>query len=430
MSRSAPSLVAGRAPALARSLLGLRGVAMALGSLVAAVVVGVALFVLLMAPARRDLIDLALYLVITGVGTLAVGWLALRVSDEQLGLSLRVKAFIAAAIGSAVGLVNIYVIARLMFVSTTHDLPLLVTVLVFSGVLAVFFSLLVAATVTDRVHAIASAIRGIAAGDYDTRITLDGGDELVALAGDVDLLAARLQTAERQRDELDRQRRELTAAISHDLRTPLASFRAMVEALSDGVVEPPEVDRYLRTMRHEIDRLSRMLDDLFELAQIDAGALRLDRRPLAVQEIVMDVADAMQAQATQAGVALEVDVDASAPALAIDGARMERAVANLVRNALEHSRPGGRIAVGVAHDERAVAVTVADDGEGIPPDMLERIWERFYRGDRSRSRGAGSGDGAGLGLSIVRGIVEAHGGTVDVNSTVGSGSTFTIRLPF
>lgn len=410
-------------------MLGVHGALTSLAALTAAVAVGITLFVLLMAPARRDLVDLALYLVITGVATLAVGGVALRVSDERLGLSLRAKAFIAAAIGSAVGLVNIYVIARLMFVSTTHDLPLLVTVLVFSGVLAVFFSLLVAATVTDRVRTIAGAIRGIAAGAYDTRITLDGGDELVALAADVDQLAARLQAAERQRDELDRERRELTAAISHDLRTPLASFRAMVEALSDGVVEPPDVDRYLRTMRREIDRLSRMLDDLFELAQIDAGALRLERRPLAVQEIVTDVADAMQAQAAQAGVALEVDADASAPPLAIDGARMERAVANLVRNAIEHTRPGGRIALRVARGARDVAVTVEDDGEGISADVLEHVWERFYRGDRARSRRAGSGDGAGLGLSIVRGIVEAHGGSVEVRSTPGTGSVFTIRLP-
>ncbi|MEX2229788.1 MAG: HAMP domain-containing sensor histidine kinase [Dehalococcoidia bacterium] len=429
MSRSARSLAPGRAPATARGGPGMRGAALALAALAAAVAVGVTLFVLLMSPGRRDLADLALYLVITGLATLAAGWAALRTSDARFGLSLRAKAFLAATVGSAVGLVNVYVIARLMFVSTTHDLPLLVTVLVFSGVLAVFFSLLVAATVTDRVRTIAGAIRGIAAGDYDTRITLDGGDELVALAADVDQLADRLQAAERQRDELARERRELTAAISHDLRTPLASFRAMVEALSDGVVEPPEVDRYLRTMRREIDRLGRMLDDLFELAQIDAGALRLDRRPLTVQEIVMDVADAMQALAAQAQVALEVDIDAGGPPLAIDGARMERAVANLVRNALEHTRAGGRIALRVAAGPRDVAVTVEDDGEGIPADVLSHVWERFYRGDRSRTRGSGSGDGAGLGLAIVRGIVEAHGGTVEARSTPGTGSAFTIRLP-
>jgi signal transduction histidine kinase len=422
LSRSATAAL-GAGPSLRTVVGGLLG-------LVAAVGAGLLIFDVLMAPPRAAATDLALYLVLSGATTIVVGWIALRVADRRLGLSLRVKAVVAATIGSLVGLANVYAVARLMFVSTTHDLPLLSTLLIFSGLIAVWFSVWVASTVTGRVHEIAGAVGALAQGDYATRLVVAGDDEVSRLARDVDRLAARLESSERRRDELERSRRELTAAISHDLRTPLASVRAMVEALSDGLVEDrAEVERYLATMRREIDRLSRMLDDLFELAQIDAGALRLDRRPVSLAEIVADVGDAMQAQALRAGVALEVDAGGAAPLLALDGARMERAVANLVRNAIEHTPSGGRIGVRTACAADAVEVIVEDTGEGIAPDDLERVWEPFYRGDRSRGRAAASGDGAGLGLSIVRGIVEAHGGRVEARSVPGAGSRFTIRLP-
>jgi signal transduction histidine kinase len=425
LSRSTARSAGALGPALPwrRALLTVAGLA-------AAVALGLLIFELLMAPPRSAAVDLALYLVLSGGTTIVVGWVALRVADQRIGLSLRVKAIAAATIGSLVGLANVYMVARLMFVSTTHDLPLLSTLLIFSGVIAASFSVWVASSVTGRVHVIGRAVGVLAEGRYDTRVALEGRDEVAMLARDVDRLAARLEASERQRAELERSRRELTAAISHDLRTPLASVRAMVEALSDGLVEDRgEVERYLGTMHREIDRLSRMLDDLFELAQIDAGALRLERRPLSLAEIAADVGDAMQAQAQRAGVRLDVEAAELLPLLDLDGARMERAVANLLRNAIEHTPRGGAIRVRADATAGEVTVSVEDTGEGIAPEDLERVWEPFYRGDRSRQRGAASGDGAGLGLSIVRGIVEAHGGRVTARSAPGAGATFTIHLP-
>ena len=399
-------------------------------ALALAITAAVLLCRLLIAPPAGDLRALALYLTLSGTATLAGGGLAMRLADRATGVTIQTKAFLGAVIGSGVALLNVFISAQLMFLSTAHDLKLLVALLVFSGIITVFFGLWVASTLAGRLGAVTAGITALAAGDYAARVTVPGGDQVARLARDVNELAHRLQTAEEQRATLERERRELTAAISHDLRTPLASMRAMVEALDDGVVHgPDEVARYYATIRREIERLSRLIDDLFELAQIDAGALRLELRPVALQEVAAEVVDAMQAQARRHDVALSLHVDGTPPEIPLDGARMERAVANLVRNALEHTPAGGHIEVRVAAETGAVALRVSDSGEGIDPADLPHIWHRFYRAEKSRHRNARGADGAGLGLAIVRGIVEAHGGTVDVRSSPGQGAAFTVRLP-
>jgi len=317
-----------------------------------------------------------------------------------------------------------------MFVSDEHDLPYLFAALVFAGGATMFFSYNAANAMTQRVLLIAGAVRALADGQYDRRLVVDGDDEVADLGRTVDRLAVRLREAEEQRERLDRERRELTAAISHDLRTPLASVRAMTEALADGLVEDPtEAQRYYATMNREVDRLTRMIDDLFELARIDSDALVLQRHPLPLQDIAAEVVDAMQAAARRKGIALTAELYSDAPPLSMDGARMERAVANLVRNALEHTPPDGHVEVRVRREAAFTVLEVTDDGEGIAAAHLPRVWERFYRSEASRQRSADSDDGAGLGLAIVRGIVEAHDGEVGVTSDPGAGATFTIRLP-
>ena len=399
-------------------------------ALTLAIGAGVLLAQLLMSPPSSDLRTLAAYLTVSGVASLGLGWLALRAADRAVGLTIQAKAFLSSIIGSGVALLNIFIVAQLMFVSTSHDLNLLIALILFSAIVTLFFSLWVATTVAGRIELVADGIRSLAGGDYQARLADAGGDEVAKLAADVNLLATRLQAAEEQRTALDRERQELTAAISHDLRTPLASVRAMVEALDDHVVEEAgEVKRYYGTMRREIERLSSMIDDLFELARMDAGALELERRPVALQEVAAEVVDAMQAQAKQAGVTLALRVDGSPSELSLDGARIERVAANLVRNALEHAPAGGQVAVRVFAENGWAALEVTDNGEGIKAGAIERVWDRFYRGERSRQRRPGAADGAGLGLAIVRGFVEAHGGTVEATSPAGRGATFTVRLP-
>jgi signal transduction histidine kinase len=391
---------------------------------------GLLLTQLLMSPPAQDMRSMAAYLTLSGAGTMGAGWAALRIADRAFAVPIRVKAFLGSAIGSGVALLNVLIVAELMFISTSHDLKLLIALISFSAVVTVFFSLWVAWTVTERLALATRGIRALAGGDYGRRVDVRGGDEVSRLAEDVNRLAGRLEAAEAQREALDRERHELTAAISHDLRTPLASVRAMIEALDDAVVDDEaEVRRYYGTMRREIERLNRMIDDLFELAQLDAGALRLERRPVALQEIAADVVDAMQAQARQRDIALELRTEGAPPELSLDGARMERVAGNLVRNALEHTPTGGRVDVSVFVGDGWVALRVADTGDGIDAADATRIWNRFYRAERSRQRVSGGADGAGLGLAIVRGFVEAHGGDVEARSTPGRGAVFTVRLP-
>ena len=409
--------------------LGQPWLAAALG-LTLAIGAGLLLAQLLMSPPAGDMRTLAAYLTLSGATTMGFGWIALRLADRAVGLGVRAKTFIGAAIGSGVALLNVFIVAQLMFVNTAHDLRLLLALIGFAAVVTVFFSLWVASAIAGRLEVVASGIRALAGGDYASRVDVEGGDEVAQLAADVNLLAGRLRESEEQREELDRERRELTAAISHDLRTPLASVRAMVEALDDRVVEDPaEVERYYRTIRREIDRLSRMITDLFELAQMDAGKLQLDRHPVALQEVAAEVVDAMEAQARQAGVTLALAVEGQPPELSLEGARIERVAANLVRNALEHTPEGGQVDVIVYTVDGYVALRVSDTGEGIVEDEIGHIWDRFYRAEKSRKRGPTSADGAGLGLAIVRGIVELHGGSVEVASRPGRGAAFTVLLP-
>jgi len=400
--------------------------AVALGLSTAA---GVLLTELTMSPPGDELRTLAAYLALAGVVSAGLGWIALRLADRVLGLTLRARAFLSSAIAGAVALLNVVIVAQLMFLSTEHDLKLLMAFVVFSALVTAFFSFWLASLVSGRIERVAASVRLLARGHFGARLTPEGNDEVGRLMADVDLLAARLREGEEQRAALDRERRELTTAVSHDLRTPLASLRAMTEALSDGIVDDPsEVRRYYTTMRREIERLSRMIDDLFELSQLDAGALRLECRRVCVQDIAAEVVDAMQAAARLAGVGLHLEVAGEVPEIEVDGARIERAIGNLVRNALEHTPAGGWVVVSLSAADGNVDLRVADSGDGIDPIDLPHIWERFYRAERSRSR-SGNGDGAGLGLAITRGIVEAHQGSVEVSSPAGGGASFVLRLP-
>ncbi len=403
------------------------------GALFLAVAIAVGLIVaqLTMAPPRSEMLTLAAYFAASGTAAGLMGWLVLNSTWVSQHLTLRSKAFVGSIVGGVMGLFNVLLIARLMFISTSHDLYVLTAAIGFSVVVMAAFSLTVASSAAQRLELISDAVRALADGRDRPRLSTQETDEVARLAEDVERLSAKLEATDQERARLDQQRVDLTAAISHDLRTPLASVRAMSEALSDGVVEEEsERSRYYMLMQREVERLDRMIGDLFDLAQIDSGALRLEKRLLPVHEIVSEVVEGMRPQAERAGIDLQfVPPVQHLPDIPLDGNRFERAVSNLVRNAIQHTPKGGEIRASLQRNGRWVTLDVTDDGEGFDAAQAEHVWDRFYRGDKARGRKGSVGDGAGLGLSIVRGFVEAHGGEVACTSAPGQGATFTLRLP-
>ncbi len=226
-------------------------------------------------------------------------------------------------------------------------------------------------------------------------------------------------------------RRELIAWVSHDLRTPLADIKALAEALGDRVVtDPEEVASFATQIDRQTVRLARMVDDLFEMARINAGALTLDMETIDVREVIDEVAGATSTLAERAQVSLHVACPALPVPVLGSASALSRILTNLVVNAITHTPPGGQIDIALGRSDRDAWIRVDDTGVGIPESDLERIFETSYRGSTSRTPTGNDGvpAGAGLGLAIAQGLVDAHSGSI-VASNTDSGSRFEVTLP-
>lgn len=417
MTQTASSLAAP-----ARRTLPLRfvaGVILALG-------LAILVFVWVMRPPSSDLQAMALFLSITALISVVAGYGAYRLG--WLSRSPRLSWTLLAGYGLATLLtfLNVGYSARRMFVSE-HDLLLAGVLLVFAGGIAMSLGYFVAAALTDRISAVCRGAEAIAEGDLAARVAVVGKDEVSHLAATFNQMAERLQEADRRQRELDTLRRDLIAWVGHDLRTPLASTRVIVEALADGVIEDPETaQRYLRTAQRDIQSLTLLIDDLFDLAQMDAGGLKLERQPTSMADLVADTVESFSALAAQRGVALRGSAEPGVDPALIDARQISRVLANLVGNALRHTPAGGSVTVHARPLADRVHVEVSDNGDGIAADDLPRVFERFYRAEKSRSRATG---GSGLGLAIAKAIVEAHGGQIAVESQPGDGTRFSFFLP-
>jgi signal transduction histidine kinase len=319
--------------------------------------------------------------------------------------------------------------AQAMFISG-HDLSLLLTMLLFAALLAIGFSLYGASPMARRIERVRDGTARLAGGDLGTKLPVEGHDELSRLAEDFNHMAQALERAAEREREMEQARRDLIAAVSHDLRTPLASARALIEAVADGVAaEEGTVDRYLRSAQGEIAHLGRLVDDLFELAQIDAGVLKLHLEQASLHDLISDTISSLQPRAQEQGVRLIGEVSGDVDLVLMNPPRLQRVLHNLIDNALRHTPADGTVFLRAEPHGEVVRVEVADTGEGISPDDLPRIFERSFRGERSRTRrGAERAPGAGLGLAIVRGLVEAHGGGVGAESREGEGARFCFTL--
>lgn len=283
--------------------------------------------------------------------------------------------------------------------------------------LAVAVSVLAAGRLVRPLRALTGAAQRMRDGDTAARVPAGGSDDEVGrLAGAFNEMAER-------RAELEAQRKDMVSDIAHELRTPLSNIRGWVEAAQDGVAEADGA--FLESLHEEAMQLQHIVDDLQDLAQADAGELRLHPEPLDLAELLDQTASAHRARAEEAGVTLTVSAEAGLVLLA-DGVRLRQAVGNLLSNAVRHTPRGGTVRLSAYGDGATLVLEVTDTGSGIAPEDLPHVFDRFWRAEKSRTRRAG---GSGLGLAIVRKLTEAHGGSVQVASTPDKGTTFTLRLP-
>ncbi|MGH9225737.1 MAG: sensor histidine kinase [Acidimicrobiales bacterium] len=322
------------------------------------------------------------------------------------------------------------VAANKMYVSS-HDLKTLAVVLLAGGTVGVVVALLLGERVAIGSRSLADVVRRIGAGDGSGGGSGDSlrpaGEELASLARELEAMSAKLDDARAAERALESSRRELVAWVSHDLRTPLAAIRAITEALEDGVVDQPEtVARYHRTLRQEADRLAELVDDLFELSRIQAGALRLQLERASLSDLVSDAIAAADPVASAKGVRLEGRLKEEPPALMLSTPEVSRVLRNLLENAIRHTPSDGTVWVEAGVDEDTAYVSVADACGGIEPAHLPRVFDLAFRGEGARTPGADNG--AGLGLAIAKGLVDAHAGQIVV-ANEGPGCRFTVRLP-
>lgn len=386
----------------------------------------VTLIWLVMNPPREDLRYLTLYLSITSLGSALFGFVSQKLGWWRRLPRLSYALILGYIMAGGLTLFNVWVTARLMFINQ-HDLALGSLLLIFAGGISVAFGYFLSNAITQALNGLVKGAQQLSQGDFSTRVPVDGQDEIANLAKTFNKMAAQLEQAAEAERALDEARRNLVAWASHDLRTPLTSLRVMIDSLADGVVDDPETTgRYLRQSQNEITRISKLIDDLFELAQLDAGHLDLEFEWITLSDLISDTLESFAARAKSRNVQLkgivapEVDPVWGAPD------KLSRVLDNLLTNALRHTAPGDEINLSAGLKNNLIIIQVKDSGAGIAPQDLPHIFDRFYRGESSRSKEFG---GVGLGLAIVKGLVEAHDGKINVESELGKGTTFCFTLP-
>lgn len=289
--------------------------------------------------------------------------------------------------------------------------------LILGTVLALVLALVFADSLLRPIEELRDAAEAIAAGKLGRRAEVRAGGEIGSLARCFNAMAATVE-------EHEQHRRSLISDVAHELRTPLTNLQAQLEAVEDGLIV--DIRAALPSLQEEVGLLTRLTTDLQELAQWESGAIGLRRERIAIGALVERAVGAVRVPANERDVAVAVDVAPDGPVAMLDPVRVQQILRNLLDNAIRHTPAGGRVTVAAAVDGDDVVLVVTDSGAGIPPEHLDRVFDRFHRVSPARER---HGGGAGLGLAIVRRLVEAHGGAVRVESVLGEGSRFEVRLP-
>jgi signal transduction histidine kinase len=362
----------------------------------------------------------AALLVPAGLATVVAAVVATRALRKA---SLQTRLVAVALVAIVVALANLAVLAMDMVVSG-DDAKRLAILLVYALGAGIAVAVALSRAIGPSFRRLTDTATSLGEGDLDARVgDLGSGPEVETLARTLDEMAERLQGAEAHRLQIEAMRRDLITAVSHDLRTPLASLRAMVEAIGDGVVDDPaSMVRYAAAMRGSVHQLSTMVDDLFELTQLDAGAIERETRVARLDEIVRSAMASVEPQMHAKRLAVQADLGSAAGVTC--SPRMTRVLQNLLMNAVRHTPTDGAVRLSARRKGQLLKLSIADSGEGIAPQDLDRIFEPFYRADPSRS-----GPGAGLGLALAKRIVEALGGRISAENARDRGARFEVVLP-
>jgi signal transduction histidine kinase len=330
---------------------------------------------------------------------------------------------LAVAIVVAPVLLALVVVSWLMVVSG-HAAILVGAIVVAAGVLAVAGAKLLADGILGDVTAIRDGLEAVRVGEREVRIATTADDELSELAVAANAMIVQLRAEESARDQSDSARRNLVAAVSHDLRTPITSLRLLAEAVGDEIVHGEQRRAYLRRMRTHIDALSALIDDLFELSRLEAGDISWSLERVPLRELVGETVEAMRLQAEAKGVSVVANVPDELDPARANPEKLQRVLFNLIQNAIRHTPADGSVVVRAEPVPAGIEIEVADSGDGISVDERDRVFNAFYRGGVDAAR---TGEGAGLGLAVSRAIVEAHGGRIWLaDSPVGTRVRFSL----
>ena len=348
--------------------------------------------------------------------------LAVRHRNRLGSLSRQFQVAVALALGLV--LASVGVVAMAMFISA-HDAFLMALLLLFAGAVAAYAASLVARDVMRDIRSLRDVLLAVGEGRRDVRAGTGASDELADLAAAANRMTAQLSEGEARSAAAWAAHRDLVAAVSHDLRTPLASLQVLAEAVDDDVVDEATRRRYLTQMSIQIRSLGSLVDDLFELSRLEAGEVEWSMQQVRLDELVGETVDAMEPQAGAKGVAVRARVPAELAPARANPEKVQRVLFNLMQNAIRHTPPDGSVTVAAESNGSNVEIEVADSGSGVAAEDRERVFEPFYRGGEEAAR---TRSGAGLGLTICRAIVEAHGGRIWLADSA-SGTRVRFSLP-
>jgi len=383
----------------------------------ASVALGLAALEIIMSPTGHDRIQLGL--VFTSVAIVTVLAALIMPALARRARSLRVILAATTVITTAIVAVSLAAAANRMFLSS-HDLRLVLVVVLFGSAAAIGFGVDVSSRLADDLDRMAAVAEAVSARDFTARTGVTRTDEVGRLAQSIDDMSAVLEQAAAERDRDEAARRHFFAAVGHDLRSPLTSLRAALEAVTDGLAVDP--DRYLRSMTSDLSALESLVDDIFLLARIESGALSVEPVPVDVAELADEAIDVMRALADRDHVGLRLKTPGSVVVPAGPEA-VGRVIRNLVDNAIRHSPINSSVVIEVSRRDGATVI-VRDEGNGFDPAFLPNAFSPFTRDDPARIR---DGSGSGLGLAIAHGFVTALGG--EIWAEPGPGGVVGFSLP-